>query len=220
MRRVRQPAFSLLELLLVVALIGLLVLFAWPDYTGMEHSEKLRESGRRMSTLIAMCRAEAMNEACRYRVIIRPDGSVKAKRQLDPVLAPHAYVSIDDYWGESPLVGEIWVESVEVLPEGPAPYRIIDEELILADMEVEPVPVEENEHDIHLDIEPDGSTPSARWVLRDEHGYSLLQTLDGRLGRVQTEDWMFVPPEDLERPEPLEEEEEDEPELEDFDYER
>ncbi len=220
MRRHVQPGFTLLELLLVIALIGVLVAFAWPDFSGTAQAEQLKESARRMETLIAMCRAEAMNEARRYRIEIRIDGSVRARRQLDPLLAPHIYVKASAPWSRTePILESVWVEAVQVMPEGPPPIRIIDEQLDFPEMEIEPLPVEEFEEfeqDLWIEFDPDGSCNSLRWVLRDERGHGLLMTLDGRLGRVETEEWEYVLPEDLLRPEPLEEEEEEEYDVEDF----
>lgn len=218
MRRPRQHAFTLVELLLVIALIGVLVAFAWPQFATAEQAEHLRESARRMEALLAMCRAEAMNNARTYRVAIRPDGSVRVQRQFDPLYAPHLFVAVDEYWSEgATLLEDVWVEGVELLPEGPPPYQIIDQELILPEMEVVPTPIEEFEREVAIDFLPDGSCPSLRWVLRDTQGRALLQTLDGRLGRVQTSDWEHVAPEDAVRPEPVEEEDEQpEYDLEDF----
>ena len=74
----------------------------------------------------------------------------------------------------------------------------------------EPIPVAELEDELELDFEPDGTSSSARWVLRSEDGRGVEMTLDGRLGRVQIEPVERLDPDSLERPEPLEEEEEEE----------
>jgi hypothetical protein len=80
------------------------------------------------------------------------------------------------------------------------------------------IPIEEFEYDVPVDIRPDGSCPSLRLVLRAESGHAMLITLDGRLGRVLTEDWEMLPPEDVIRPEPLDEEEPEEYDVEDFEW--
>lgn len=217
MRRSVQPAFTLLELILVITLIGLVAVFAWPDFGAAQASEEIRESARRMTTAVAMCRAEAMNDACRYRIRVRLDGSVRVEQQLDPIVAPHVYVPVRASWGRTePLLPDVWVEAVQLLPDGPAPIRIIDENIEFPEMELEPVPIDEYEFEPTVYFEPDGSCSSLRWVLRDVRGAARLLTLDGRLGRVDWEDWEAVEPDQVRRPEPVEEEEPEEYDVEDF----
>ncbi len=217
MRGERQTAFTLLEVLLVIALIGLVAAVAWPDFGRARQVADLQESAWHMQTLVAMCRAEAMNTSRVHRVLIRPDGTVRVQRQLDALLAPHVYVSVTEYWGREPILAEdVWVEAVERLPDGPPPYRIMDDKLELPEVQIQPERIEEQEHGVAIDFAPDGSCPSLRWVLRDPRGRAVLLTLDGRLGRVTTEDWESVSPEDVERPEPVEEEPEPKYDLEDF----
>ncbi len=217
MRRPAKRGFTLLEVLLVVVLIGVLAAFAWPDFATADQAEHLKEAGRRMEAVVAMCRAQAMNESCRYRVVIRPDGSLHVRRQLDVLKAPHVYVRVLEPWANPVFpFDDVWVSALQVLPEGPPPVHIIDERLQFPDTEVEPQAIEEFEDDVTIDFAPDGLGDSLRWVLRDTLGRGLLQTLDGRLGRVTAEDWPRVPLEDLERPETLPAEEEPEYKLEDF----
>jgi type II secretion system protein H len=207
----RQRGFTLLEVLLVIVLLGTLAAFAWPSFSGAAQSEKLRESARRMEALIAMCRAEAMNESRRYRLRIERDGTVKLRAQADPMYAPHLFLKVRAGWAQTRvLLDDVWVEAVQLLPEGPPPIYIVDDQLEFPEMEIEPVPIEEYEAPIDLYFDPDGAVASLRWVLRDVHGDALLLTLDGRLGRVAVSRWPSVPPDDVVRPEPLEEEEEEE----------
>lgn len=217
MRRSTQPAFTLLELILVVSLIGLVAVFAWPDFGAARASEELRESTRRMTTAVAMCRAEAMNEARRYRIRIRLDGTVRIEQQLDPIVAPHVYVPVESDWGKTePLLADVWVEAVQLLPNGPAPIQIIDENIEFPEMELEPVRIDEYEFEPTIEFLPDGSCNSLRWVLRDVRGTARLLTLDGRLGRVDWAEWDAVEADNVQRPEPVEEEEPEEYDVEDF----
>jgi type II secretion system protein H len=220
MRRTHQPGFTLLEVLMVVVLIGILAGFAWPGFTAAERAEPLRESARRLRTLVTMCRAEAMNEARIYRVEIRIDGSVRARRQLDPLKAPHIFAPIEASWAKiPPLLPEVFVEAVQLMPDGPPPIHIIDDELEMPEMDEEPLPVEEfadMPQLLWIRFTPDGACNSLRWVLRDDWGRARLLTLDGRLGRVNIEPWPGIPPEDVLRPELLEEEDEEEYRVEDF----
>lgn len=212
-----ESAFTLLELLLVVALVGVVAAFAWPDFSGTRAEAALQESANRCQALVAMCRAEAMNEACRYRLEFRRDGTLRIRRQLDPLLAPHVYVAVDEPWTRTPpLLAGVWVESVQRLPDGPAPVYIVDENLEFPEMRIEPDAVGNLEADLALDFEPDGSCGSLRWILRDERGRARLLTLDGRLGSVRVEPWEAVPESEAVRPEPLEPEKEPEYDVRDF----
>lgn len=186
----RKRAFTLMELLIVVTLIGVIAVVVMPNFSGARLAEQLLDSGRRMESIVAMCRAEAMNEGARYRLEIRRDGTVRVRRQLDPILAPHAYTPVKESWANTEiLLDTVWVEAVQRMPDGPPPVYVIDERLEFPEMELALTPVTELETDVALDFNPDGSCPSLRLVLRDVRGSALLLTLDGRLGRILSEDY-------------------------------
>jgi prepilin-type N-terminal cleavage/methylation domain-containing protein len=209
MRNDLHRGFTLLEVLLVVSLLAVVAAVVWPNFGSPELAEHLGESARRMKALIAMCRAEAMNQTLRYRIRIRPDGSVRLVRQADAIKAPHLYIPVPADWARTTvLLPDVWVESVQILPDGPPPVRIIDEKLEFPDMDITLTPIEELPRALELDLEPDGTCNSTRWVLRDERGAGLLFTLDGRLGRVTLDEWPNALPADLHRPPPLPEDEE------------
>ena len=220
MHRSRQRGFTLLEMLLVVVLLGVIAAFAWPDFSSSKQAAHLEESARRLRSVISMCRAEAMNEARRYRVEVRLDGSIRMSRQLDPLKAPHIQVRVGAGWARlAKLQPDVWVEAVQVLPEGPPPILIVDEELRFPEMEIEPILVAELEEPVAIEFAPDGSTNSLRLILRDERGNAALVTLDGRLGRVKIESWPSVPADDVQRPEPIDAEEDELPDASEFDLE-
>ncbi len=213
-------AFTLLEMLLVIALLSAVVAFAWPSLGGAAQGERLLESGRRVRALVAMCRAEAMNQGVRYRLKIRRDGTLRVQRQAHPVRAPHLYAAPRADWVAShvALFEDVWVESVQLLPEGPPPIRIIDEKLEFPELEFELVPVEELDPPLALDFEPDGTSPSLRCILRDRDGFALLVTIDGRLGRVTVGDWPKISRDELRVPEPLDPEEDPDDEFDPEDF--
>ncbi len=200
-----KRAFTLVEVLLVVALLGVLALFAFAEFGNTERAEHVKESARRMQALVAMCRAEAMNEARAYRVLILADGSLRVECQSDP-LQPEDYVPPAVDWARSPvLLEDVWVEAVQVLPEGPPPIRIVDEQIEFTETEYDFVDVTAFEQPPAIEFEPGGMSSSLRWVLRDEQGRGLLLTLDGRLGRVRVADWDAIRPDEVRRPEPVSE---------------
>lgn len=203
-----RPAFTLLELALVIVIIGFVAAIAWPDFAGASEREQLPESARRVEALAAMCRAEALNEACRYRVSVLADGSLRISVQPDPVGAPERFVPLRAPWAMTDvLLDGVWIEAVQMLPHGPAPIRIVDDDLEFPETEYEWTAVADLERPMEIEFTPDGSVSSSfRWVLRDRGGAARLVTLDARLGRVTTERWDAIAADDVERPDALEEE--------------
>jgi|GEM_PF-667489 len=82
----RQRAFTLFEVLLVILLLGLLVAFTYPDLSGMMNARSLHESADRLRTLIMMAHAQAMQDGIKYRVQFpgTPDPlDIHAKKEID-----------------------------------------------------------------------------------------------------------------------------------------
>lgn len=203
--RATARAFSLLELLMVIALLGLVAVVAWPDFQAVSHGDRLKESAGRLESLVAMCRAEAMNDGRAYRVEVLKDGSLRVTAQADPIFRPNEYLYVQSPWTQTEvLLDDVWVESVQALPEGPPPIRIVDERLEFPKTEIKMTPVEELESPAVLNFPPDGTTRSMRWLLRQEEGEGVLLTLDGRLGRLNQESVERLAKSDLKRPKPLE----------------
>lgn len=198
----RAPrGFTLFELILTLFLLGLLASILWINLDATQHSEDLPESVRRMKSAIAMCRAEAMREGRRYRLRFHRDGSIDITRQLDPIAAPHLACRIASDWAQAPvLLGDVWIEAVQPMPDGPPPIGVEDDELQLTKFDIEAAtPVAEMQQPFELWFEPDGTSTSARWILRHAYGTGVRMLLDGRVGRITTDD----PPamEDNTRPE-------------------
>jgi type II secretion system protein H len=210
----RQAGFTLFEVLLVAVLLALLALLVFPDLRGTSRGEQLDESVARLKALIAMTRAEAMNQTRRYCLTFRQDGSIRLSRQRDPLTAPHEFVRVRAPWAlREVLLPEVWVAAIEPLPQGPAPILVQDDRIEFAQLESEPVPVTELEAPHQLYFEPDGTCPSMRWILRDETGRGRLVTLDGRTGRLTAEPAAVLSGRETVRPgrlaEPKEEDETD-----------
>lgn len=207
----RQAGFTLFEVLLVVALLALLTLLVYPDLRGTSRGEQLDESVARLKALIAMARAEAMNQTCRYCLTFREDGSIALSRQRDPLSAPHEFVRVREPWAlREVLLPEVWVAALEPLPQGPAPILVEDDEIEFTQLESEPVPVTDLEAPHELYFEPDGTCPSMRWILRDQAGRGRLVTLDGRTGRLTSEPVASLPGKEVVRPARLPERDEQE----------
>jgi prepilin-type N-terminal cleavage/methylation domain-containing protein len=204
MRPSRPNAFTLLELLIVILLIAMLAAFVWPEFFGSLSKAHLEESARQLKTVISMCRAESMNTAKRHRITFRKDGSVYLTRQQDPQRAPDHFVRVRESWAATPpLADAVWVDTLLALPDGPPPILVDDDHIEFTEFTEEPQPITDLDGEFHLDFDADGTSNSARWVLRDTAGRGLQMTLDGRLGRVTIEP---IPPVDDKptRPEKLE----------------
>ncbi len=222
MRSRRRSALTLLEVLIVVVLIGLLVAFAWPNFGAAGRAGQLEESVRRFKAVVNLCRAEAMNQARRYRLSIRLDGTLRVSRQGDALQAPDEYYRVRANWAETPvLLDDVWIEGVLALPYGPPPIYIENEDIVFTeeeDGELEVPLIEDLDEEVAVDFEPDGTCDSIRWTLRDALGRGVQLTLDGRIGRIQVEPLPRIPEDELERPErePIDDEQDEEEEPEDF----
>lgn len=202
--------FTLLEVLIALVIIALLFGLVLPNYQRTLDTEQLSESATRFKAAIAMCRAQAMNEARAYQLVVRPDGSLKIVRQLDAIYAPHVYVPVHESWAQQPvLLDRVFVEAVLALPEGPPPFDVQDQLVEFDELVDEPIPVGELENGLTVTFAPDGLSDSAQWFLRDTDGRGRKVTLDGRLGRVTIEPIDSMPREQVERPEPLPDDEPD-----------
>jgi prepilin-type N-terminal cleavage/methylation domain-containing protein len=63
-----RHAFTLLEVLLTILIIGMIVGFLFPDLEKLMFARKLTESSERLRSLIIMCRSRSMHEGVRYRL--------------------------------------------------------------------------------------------------------------------------------------------------------
>jgi prepilin-type N-terminal cleavage/methylation domain-containing protein len=204
-----RQGFTLVELLLVISLLAVLAMVLWPNFDSVSRSRQLDESTGRMRSLVAMCRAEAMNQSRMYRVAIHPDGTLKVEQQVHPIRAPQLYGRVRSDWVRlAILLDSVWVESVTPLPEGPPPVLLDDEVVEYEDrgydydLELEPIPMEEYDGPVLIEFRPDGTSTSLRWVLREQQGRGVEMTLDGRLGRISVVPVEPLDPESVERPEP------------------
>ncbi len=212
-RRSRR-ALSLLELLLVVALLGVLVLTTVPRLEGFSLSQQLPEAVKRQRAIIAMARAEAMNSGHRYQMLFRRDGEIEVRRQVDPIDAPDMFVPVREPWATyAGVFQDVWVDEFIELPDGPPPlesdeddevYEEWDDEEVLA----EPTPIIELLDPLIVEFTPTGTSNSLRWTLRNTRGIGVELTLDGRLGRLHVNEQIASLDEsEVFRPDPIPEDE-------------
>lgn len=195
-------AVTLIEVLLVIVIVGVLAGMILPNFAGVSDKEQLEESARRIRAMLAMCRAQAMNNAVQYRAEIQQDGRFKLLRQVDPLVAPNEFRLVRESWADQEFpLPRVWVESVQELPDGPTPILLEDELEIVDELIVDPVPITDLESPLVLDFRPDGESTSAEWTLRHQDGRGLKMVLDGRVGRVTVEPVEPLNPDEVSMPE-------------------
>lgn len=75
MKTKTQNGFTLLELLVVIALVGILVVFSAPDLAGAQRRREFENFARDVLGVLETCRWRAMNEGRYAGAVIRPSGS-------------------------------------------------------------------------------------------------------------------------------------------------
>lgn len=207
-RVMRRAAFTMFEILLVIVILALLAMVTIPMFSGSYDAEHLPESSKRIRSLLSMARASAMNDALRYRVLFERDGTLSVSRQKDAITAPHIYVPVAQAWAELEFVlPSAWIDRVRVLPHGPPPLNVDDNLVEFDSDENEPLEIASYDEAPFVDFQPDGSSLSARWVLRDTRGLGYEMTLDGRLGRVAIKEIDAIPKDEATPPKRMTDEE-------------
>ena len=201
-----RPALTLIELLLVITLLGLLALFAFPNLGGVQRGGQLDESTRRARTALVMARADALNSAATVRLVVRRDGQLRFERQRDPLTAPHEFDPLPAEWArDAVLLADVWVEAVAVLPAGPPPIEVIDDSLDFTTLDEDLLltDVTRLEEDVYVTFAPDGTGDSAVLVLRHVSGLGSQLTYDGRVGRISVYPAEIISDAEARRPAPL-----------------
>jgi len=111
-----RRAFTLLELVLTILILGLIVGFMYPDLERLFRSRRLQESAEQMRSLIIMTRSRAMRDGIRYRIQFpgTPDPLDKnAEREIDvpfetlqpevfrqdrPLEFPDSFAKVEEEW--------------------------------------------------------------------------------------------------------------------------
>ncbi len=112
-------AFTLVEVLLVISLIGLLMYFVVPVFTGELERRRLTDSVDRMRNMVALTRAHAMNDGKRYRIRWEDQDMYDEAEENNTTLQP--IIEVEDKPIEEPAnftpVKDLWSQA-EVLHEG------------------------------------------------------------------------------------------------------
>jgi prepilin-type N-terminal cleavage/methylation domain-containing protein len=111
-----RRAFTLLEVILVILIIGLILGFVYPDLERMLQSRRMEESAEQLRSLIIMARSRAMRDGIKYRIQFpgTPDPLDKhAEKEIDipfetlqpevfrqdrPVDFPDSFAKVEEDW--------------------------------------------------------------------------------------------------------------------------
>jgi prepilin-type N-terminal cleavage/methylation domain-containing protein len=118
----RKNGFTLIEVVLVIAVITLIVAFIYPDLYRVLQARRMEESCDRLRSLLVMCRSRAMRDGIKYRIQFpgTPDPLDKnAEKEVDvpfetlqpqvlkqdrPIEFPDSFVQIDEDWTREPFM--------------------------------------------------------------------------------------------------------------------
>lgn len=123
----RAPAFTLIEILIALTLLGLLTVLAWPTMQSRITSMELPESASRLQSLLYMTRSSAMMEHRRHRLRFEPGTQQPlVEYEPDPILSPGAFVEVPADWAREPVLQED-VQVHEIRVDRPIWLRALSE---------------------------------------------------------------------------------------------
>jgi len=117
-----RRAFTIVEVMLTIALLIVIFAFTFPDFGSEMRRRSLLESSDRLRSLIVMAHSEAMRTGLRYRIFFpgTPDPLDRhareeidvpfqtlqpiIMRQVDPLNNPETYGNFDGAWKNQPIL--------------------------------------------------------------------------------------------------------------------
>ncbi|MCH8550504.1 MAG: GspH/FimT family pseudopilin [Natronospirillum sp.] len=75
----KQPysrGFNIIELMITVALVGIVALIAIPNLTTLVENQRVRAAANDLATAVSLARSEAVRDAANMRVLARDDGGL------------------------------------------------------------------------------------------------------------------------------------------------
>jgi len=188
--RGRQPAFTLIEVLLVLSLLALLTGWVTPVLFGHLKSRKLTESASQFRSLLVITRAHAMSTGKRFRIgWDEEDQQPIVEYEPEPIDGPDEFVAYEAEWAADEILLD-GVNCHEVRLGRPVYLEVIDEDQ-KGGMFESGGAFEQEELRPEVVFDPTGQVEWATFVLADaelgemlEDTARVLVVLDGRTGDV------------------------------------
>jgi prepilin-type N-terminal cleavage/methylation domain-containing protein len=177
--------FTLIEVVLAVAMLTLLFGLAAMNYFNWSQSRKLEEGRARVESLVRMCRSEACNLGKRIELAMDEEGAMVVRVEADPIGAPNVFVPLETTWARSAPNHLVRVVRSELL--GASSWRLITRK--------NDGPESEAGLPLHpITFFPDATSDSAELELRQvdrEDGLHVLVTINGLTSELSAQ--LFKP---------------------------
>lgn len=195
-RRVRRQGFTLLELLLVVALVMMLVSAMVFNFSSLLRANRLAEGTSRLETLLRYARAQAANSGRKVQLVFNSEstnapaatGEVRATWEADPLGQPGCFTDIQDGQFQLQQVNDmVQVQSVKLLESNSVtPPATGDSEEIQDEDEMAAGP-DAKSASTPITFYPDGSSDSAEIIVASksaEEDQRMAVRLIGMTGSI------------------------------------
>ncbi len=187
-RRARPRAVTLIEVLLVLVVLVLIAATAWPLMQRSFASWRLRDAADLVRAEWAGARAKAMHSGAAQRFLYTPQEQTYWVEPCEDVLgssdeqsstAANAPADVESASRHSMLPDKIYFHEGQVQSDG---SRTASADQTPKPAEIDPGMIEDGEPDAPIIFYPDGTSSSARLVLRNEYDRGITITIRGLTG--------------------------------------
>ncbi len=186
-RRKNRWGYTLIEVVLVVALLAALFSMAVPSLMRDIEQQRLPTSTRQMRSLLTLVRANAMYDGKRYRVRFPMEDEIDSEgedrqplveREDEPFKSPNVFTPVTEPWarGET-LLRDVWCAEVRL---GRPNLQEMLDRFVGQEVEdrLEALAEDFEEHYPPLIIEPDGTTEWVTFVITNAPRETTLEDLE------------------------------------------
>jgi prepilin-type N-terminal cleavage/methylation domain-containing protein len=173
-----RRAFTLVELMVVLALIGILSAMVLPEMRGTLEEALLRSSSRKLITAcdVAFSRAIATGKTVRLEF----DRSNGKYRLINESTGSNAGQPLDFPGGSGTVDPRITVDLRRISTQAAAPVRRSAGEFDPTESAATPGTPENG-----IEFRPDGTVDASEWILQDRAGFRLALRLNPITGRIR-----------------------------------